>query len=140
MLGILSTLLPILSPIINKLIPGKASKVKAALEVQLLQHQGTIISALAKSDMAQVAINNMDSQSKDRFRSWWRPALGWVCVSAFCWLTVLQPVIVLVVTLYTGSPPSLPTFDSSILNTVLFGMLGLSATRSFDKLKGLLRK
>ena len=135
MLGILSTLLPVLAPIINKLIPdkAKAAKAKADLEVQLLQHEGTILNALVKSDMAQAEIAKIHAKSEDRFKSYARPAMLWVCVLAFAWTFVIQPAVVFIAILSGVDLPPLPTLDMSVMMTPLLGMLGLTAARTYEK-------
>lgn len=134
---LLGALLPTVGKLLDKVLPDTAAKdkFKAELALELQKQETELVKALLQSDLAQAEINKMDAQSGDKFRSYWRPALSWVCVLAFIWLTVLQPIAVFIYAA-KGWPLELPEFDSSILSTVLFGVLGLAGYRSFEKVKG----
>lgn len=136
MLPALLALVPTITKLLDKVLPNTAEKekFKAELELELQKQETELVKALLQSDIAQAEINKMDATSSDKFRSWWRPALAWVCVLAFIWLTVLQPITVFI---YAANqrPLQLPEFDSTILTTVLFGVLGLAGYRSFEKIK-----
>lgn len=94
--------------------------------------------ALAESDIVkkQLDVNIEEAKNPSVFVSGWRPFLGWVCGISFAWQFLLQPMITYI-SIMTGHPaPSLPVFDYSSLNNVLFGILGLGAMRSYEKVKG----
>lgn len=84
----------------------------------------------------QIELNKVEAQSTSLFVSGWRPAVGWVCVSAYAYNFVLQPMFTFTLLAWGVSLPPLPILDWSELGLVLMGMLGLGGMRSFDKLKG----
>lgn len=84
----------------------------------------------------QIELNKMDAQNSNLFVSGWRPAVGWVCVSAYAYNFVIQPLLTFTLLASGVSLPPLPILDWSELGLVLMGMLGLGGMRSFDKLKG----
>jgi len=135
MIPIISSLIPLLGSVLDKVIPNKAEaeRVKLELQAKLLEQEGKLIESLIKTDVIQAEINKTDAQSTDKFKSYWRPSLAWVCVLGFTWHTVIQPLIMFGTTLYTGVPPVLPAFDGGMLNTVLFGILGLAGYRTYEK-------
>ena len=112
---------------LGKWIPDatKANEAAAAIQGQVNQLiQG------------QIDLNKLDSQNTSLFVSGWRPAVGWVCVSAYAYNFVLQPLLAFTLLASGVMLPTLPILDWSELGLVLMGMLGLGGMRSFDKLKG----
>jgi hypothetical protein len=133
--------LDFLSPIIEKalsFIPDPKMKAEAQLKLteELNRNQEVILTALSAVDQKQAEINASDSASSDKFKSYWRPAISWVCVLAFAWEYVIQPITVFVLTLCKVEVPLLPKLDMSTMMPVLIGVLGLGAMRSVDKKNG----
>lgn len=138
MLPLIGALLPVVGKVLDKVIPNVAEREKAKMELQLklAEQEGELVKALIQSDIAQAEINKIEAQSENPIKSLWRPALAWVCVVSFSWLTVLQPIAVFVYPLFTGKQLIVPTIDTSILTTVLFGILGLAGYRTYEKKSG----
>jgi len=84
----------------------------------------------------QIELNKVEAQSASLFVAGWRPAVGWVCVSAYAYNFVLQPFFTFILLASGVSLPPLPILDWSELGLVLFGMLGLGGMRTFEKFKG----
>ena len=61
--------------------------------------------------------------------------MGWVCGAAFTMNYIGAPLLTWVGQLFGGNV-AFPTFDAGVIMPVLVGMLGLSASRSYDKQKG----
>ena len=114
--------------IINKFIPDPAERAKAEAELR---------AQAAAAQTAQIDVNQVEAATGSIFIGGWRPFIGWVCGAAFAWQYVLLPIVAFFVVNYTGHPmPALPAFDD-VLYELLFGMLGLSGLRTFEKLKGI---
>jgi len=133
--------LDFLSPIISKaldFLPDPKMKAEAQLKLaqELNRNQEAILAALSAVDVKQAEINAEDSKSSDKFKSYWRPAIAWVCASAFAWQYVLQPILVFTLTVCKVEIPSLPVLDMGAMMPVLLGMLGLAGMRSLDKKNG----
>lgn len=126
-------LLSPISTIIDRIIPDKnaATQAKAAL-IQLQASQE------GKELDDQLQVNLAEAQSKSTFVAGWRPFVGWVCGVAFAWAYIGQPVaaFVLVASGHGAFVVQLPKVDIATMSTVLMGMLGLGAMRSFDKTQG----
>jgi hypothetical protein len=120
----LLALVPIIGTIIDKIFPDADAANKAKLE---------LITKVMESEKGQLEINQVEAANPSVFVSGWRPALGWICVFAFSYTYVIQP-IVNTILIYKGIPP-LPHFDSTELYTILMGMLGLGGLRTVEKLK-----
>lgn len=91
------------------------------------------------NDMAQISVNTEEAKSSSLFVSGWRPAVGWVCGFGLLYVSVLLPIMEFVAKMngYTGT---FPQVDTSITMQVLFGMLGLSGMRTYEKTKGVAAK
>lgn len=118
--------------LIEKLIPDKDEQAKMKFKLLELQQKGELemFGKLADVDVAQAGINEADAESGNWFRAGWRPALAWVCVLGFVYNFLARPIL----TLY-GHPAE--ALDMSEAITLLGGMLGLTAYRTVEKLKGI---
>ena len=118
--------------LLGKFIPDETERLKLAHEIATLtQKQAHEIA------IAQIEVSKVEAASSSLFKSGWRPAIGWVCGTAFAYHFVLQPLLIFVMT-YAGHPiPPLPEFDMASLMTVLGGLLGLGGLRTFEKYKGI---
>jgi|ERR1019366_8855032 hypothetical protein len=130
-------LIPLISPMLDKLlsyIPDPQAKAKAALEAQqaLQEAQEKAMALIADQNKSQAAIDTTEAASTNWFVAAWRPAIGWVCASAFAWVYVLQPVLAFSFSA-ANHPVVLPTIDFSQMSTVLMGMLGLAGLRTYEK-------
>lgn len=83
----------------------------------------------------QISTNIEEAKSNSVFVAGWRPFVGWVCGFGFAWQYVLGPFFYWVSDLF-GSPTPIPQLDIGELGVLLFGMLGMSGMRSYDKTKG----
>ena len=134
-------LLDFISPVVNKILdfipdPAKKAEAQAAAIKAAQDHEEEILKLLQSSDAAQAAINSTEAASSDKFKSYWRPAFGWIGVFGFLWASVLQPIITYGYSIKYGHPPILPTFDTGMLQTLCFGLLGLGAYRTYEKKNG----
>ncbi len=130
-------LIPLLSPLLNKVldfIPDPAAKARAAMEAEkdLREAEAKAMALIAEQNSKQAEINAEEAKSPSLFIAGWRPACGWVCVSAFAWVYVLQPTLVFAFNA-AHHPVTLPTIDFSQMSTVLMGMLGLAGLRTYEK-------
>jgi len=131
-LNILSSLVPAVSNVLDKVVEDKDQKAKLAHEIATLAEKQAHEAA-----MAQVEVNKAEAQHRSIFVAGWRPFIGWTCGVALAYHFVLAPLIIFGVAWYGAKIPEIPTFDMDSLMTVLLGMLGLGGMRSFEKAKGL---
>lgn len=108
---------------VERIWPDKSEQEKQEAAMVLTMMQG------------QLAVNQAEASNNSLIVAGWRPAVGWVCAFAFGFKFIGGPLLVLVAQ-YLGHTVVLPQFDYSEMSTVLIGMLGLGAYRSFDKAKG----
>ena len=138
MIPIIASLIPLLGSVLDKVIPNTAEreKVKAELSLKLLEQETELIRLLVESDKGQAGINKADAESGDKFRSYWRPALAWVCVVAYSWAYFLQPVVVFIAAFNGKILTDLPVFNLGEMTPVLMGILGLAGLRTYEKRNG----
>mgnify|MGYP003674224736 FL=1 len=125
-MSILSSLIGPVTGLLDKFIEDKDQKNALAHEI------ATMSSKFAQeSVLAQLEVNKVEAAHKSLFVSGWRPAIGWICGFALMYSTILAPIL--------GIWFTVPPVDSSLLTSVLMGMLGLGAMRTAEKVKGVQR-
>lgn len=92
------------------------------------------IDAEKESIRGQVEINKAEASSSSLFKGGWRPMVGWVCASGLAYQMVFRPLLEWVSSMYMWMPP--PSLELDTLLTLLFGMLGLGAMRTTERLGG----
>ena len=128
--------------IINKVVPDRAAAAQAVATLNQLQLQGALQEEFAQLQAvttSQSDVDKVEAANANVFVSGWRPFCGWVCGSALALIYVVGPFFVWITALI-GHPTPFPTLDSNQLMTLLFGMLGMGALRTVDKVKGVATK
>ena len=119
-MSILNSLIKPITSILDKVIEDKDTKNNIAFELATMAERHA--QELSKG---QLEVNKVEAAHKSLFVSGWRPAIGWICGLALLYSTILAPIL--------GIWFIVPPVDSSLLTSVLMGMLGLGAMRSYEK-------
>jgi hypothetical protein len=127
----LNALIGPVTGLLDKFIPDKDQALKLAHELSTMVEKHA--HEIAKQ---QIEVNKIDAASGSKFQAWWRPAAGWICVTAMGWHYLLAPIVASVLPIFGVAVPAFPEFDMSSLMTLLLGMLGLGSLRSFERIKG----
>lgn len=139
---ILGELVGIGRDLIDHFFPDKIAQAKQRAEAEqvalesAIRAQEAIGNRLAASDSLQTDVNKIEAASDSLFKSGWRPAVGWLCVTAFSVQFVVRPLLPWAVGLFGTYVAPIPSLDMSELFTLLFGMLGLGAYRTYEKKAG----
>lgn len=123
----LSALIGPVTGLLDNFIEDKDQKNALAFELATMADKHAL--ELAKG---QLTVNATEAAHKSLFVAGWRPAIGWICGFALLYSTILAPII--------GIWVVVPPVDSSLLTSVLMGMLGLGAMRTAEKVKGVQRE
>jgi len=123
----LKSLIGPVTGLLDKFIEDKDAKNALAHEISTMAERHA--QELAKG---QLEVNKVEAAHKNLFVAGWRPAIGWICGFALMYSTILSPIL--------GIWYTVPPVDSSLLTTVLMGMLGLGAMRTVEKAKGVQRE
>jgi len=129
---------PLLAPIfglvgtvIDRLIPDKAAAEKAKLEMAAaLQAQEFQI------QIEQIKVNANEATSTNWFVAGARPFIMWTCGFAMAYVSILEPIARFAAKVWFGYEGEFPVIDTDLTMQVLFGILGLGAARTFEKIKG----
>lgn len=124
----------LLNGILQRILPEKVSEETALRLNQELTL--AIMNNELQPILAQLNVNAKEAEHDSIFVAGWRPFVGWVCGTAFAYTFIIQPMAVFITVTMTWSTPPLPTLDMMPMLTVLGGMLGLGAMRSYEKVKG----
>jgi hypothetical protein len=128
------------SKVIDKIFPDKDAADKAKLEMLKLQQEGAFKELELNFELAkgQLAVNLEEAKSSSFFVAGWRPAVGWVCVSALAYNYVIMPLVTWV-SRFSYPAVAMVSLETGELMTLLFGMLGISGMRTLEKIKGVAR-
>jgi hypothetical protein len=124
--------------LIDKLWPDPAKAEAAKLELLKMQQTGELAELAANTDLAkaQIAVNVEEAKNASLLVSGWRPMCGWVGALALGYAAIVEPVGRFVAQVWFGYSGAFPVLDTTITMQVLFGILGLGAYRSAEKIKG----
>lgn len=120
----------LITKIADKIAPDadEEMKGKLAMAMQELQDQNAVI-------LKQLDVNNTEAANPHWFVAGWRPFVGWVCGLGIAYQVVFSP-LANGLMLMLGFAGLFPPVDTSLLQTLIGGMLGLGVARSYDKSKG----
>ncbi len=121
--------------LLDRMFPDPAQRAAAELELKRLEAEGTFGQRAALELAKLQAGTNTVEAGTDRFRGGWRPAIGWTCAAALALQFVVMPVATYAAALAGHHLPPAPSLDG-VLWELLFGMLGLGALRTVEKVKG----
>jgi hypothetical protein len=129
----LTAILNIGNTVIDRLLPDKTAAAAAKAQLADDALKGEYANAIA-----QLQVNQAEATNQNVFVAGWRPFVGWVCGVAFAYSFIVQPAAqsIAVLTHSNFDVSKLPNLNGSDLSTILFGMLGLGAMRSWDKQNG----
>jgi len=129
---------PLLAPIfglvgtvIDRLIPDKAAAEKAKLEMA-----GALQAQEFQIQIEQIRVNAEEAKSTNWFVAGGRPAIMWICGFSLAYAAVIEPIGRFIAKVWFGYEGEFPMIDTDLTIQVLFGILGLGAFRTAEKLKG----
>lgn len=121
------------TPVINKVlafIPDPQQKLEA---------QQALMQGLSQWDSQQTSIDAVEAANNSLFVAGARPFILWICGFAVAYKFVLQPFLVFILVAFHSdfNIKLLPSIDWPELSSLMFGMLGLSGMRSYEKMQGI---
>ena len=118
----IASLFPVASNLLGKFIEDKDTKNKLAHEIATMAEKHAQEIALQ-----QIKVNQEEAKG-NWFQSSWRPLIGWVCGLSLMINYMISPIC-------AGFGIIIPQADMSVMMPLMFGMLGISGMRSYDKMK-----
>ncbi|HUL91518.1 MAG TPA: 3TM-type holin [Burkholderiales bacterium] len=118
---------------LDKLFTSDDERNEKRLEIVKAEREFSLaaLTLLEKSDEKQADVNIEEVRTGSFFMAGWRPAIGWIGVLALAYQFVLYPFLLWLNV--SQNPP--PPLDAGVLFSMVTGMLGIGAMRSFDKLQ-----
>jgi len=110
--------------LIDRLWPDPTKAAEAKLELLKMQQSGDL--ALITG---QLEINKAEAANPNWFVAGWRPYIGWICGTGLAYQFLVYPILV-------AFEPKIVQLDMGTLITLLTGMLGLGAMRTYEKFNG----
>jgi len=135
MIGVAKAGISLVETFIDKFIPDKdeASRLRHAANSQ--EFEGVVNLALG-----QIEVNKQEAAHDSVFVAGWRPFVGWVCGVGVGIKFILLPIVEYMCVIFMTTVPKFPEFNIAELMTLLGGMLGFGALRTYEKLKGVSRE
>ena len=123
--------------LIDRLWPDPAKAEEAKVKLYEMQQNGELAALAAQTDIAklQIQTNIEEAKSASILVSGWRPMVGWVGAMGLAYAAILEPVGRFVASVWFGYTGGFPVIDTTITMQVLFGILGLGALRTTEKLR-----
>lgn len=131
---LLGGLFDLAGKVFDKLFPNPAQAAEAKLKLFEMQQRGELaqLESDTKLALGQMEINKIEAGSDSFFKSGWRPSVGWICTFGLGYQIIARPLLSWVGTNTAGWVPP-PALELDTLMTLLFGMLGLGAYRTYEK-------
>lgn len=126
----ITALLDIGGKVIDRVWADPIQASAARLELIKIQQSGELAQIVG-----QLKVNEVEAANPNLFTSGWRPFIGWVCGAGFAIQFVIGPLGEWASNL-AGHPVSFPKLELDTMTPLLFGMLGLGAYRTAEKIQG----
>jgi len=125
----------LITTFVGKFVKDKdlAAKLNAAADSQEFAGELKLLTG-------QLDINKVEAAHDSIFVAGWRPFVGWICGTGVGLKFIIMPIAQFVVILVMTEPPAFPEFNIAELLTLLGGMLGFGALRTFEKVKKVSRE
>jgi len=120
----------LVTKILDKVAPDADEEMKAKMTLALTEMQNEYAATLKQID-----VDNTEAANPHWFVAGWRPFIGWVSGLGIGYQVLLSPIMNGILGAF-GIPAPFPLVDTSLLQTLIGGMLGLGLARSYDKAKG----
>jgi len=130
----LKALIAPISDILKEVLPDTDKRAQLAHDIATMAEKH-----VHETNIAQIEVNKVAASSPDPFTSRARPFILWVCGIALAYNFLIYPLLQFIVVMYMPEPPEFPVLETEELRTILFGLLGLSTLRTYEKAKGVAR-
>lgn len=123
---------------VDKLFTSDDERMAAKLELTKAENDLKVKYLESDTNLAlgQIDLNKTEATNADLFVSGWRPFVGWICGFAVAYTFILEPILRFAAKVVFGYEGEFPQINSSDLNAILLGMLGLGGLRTYEKVKG----
>lgn len=126
----------VLGKAIDRIWPDKEKADQIKLEMFKLEREGALEELKVNLELAQSQnqVNQAEASNGNLFVSGWRPFIGWICGVGLLYQFLIIPVLTVILQAEQITNVIPPHLDDNTLMTLLFGMLGLGAFRTTEKI------
>ena len=113
--------------VVDRFVETEEEKKAAAILLMKIQQE---------PDKWQAEINKIEANHRSVFIAGWRPFIGWVGGVGLAFHFIVSPLFEWVVVII-GSKVTAPQLNTEGLISIVLALLGLAATRTYEKMNGL---
>jgi hypothetical protein len=140
----LSAIFDVGKTVIEKIWPDPAEQARELRKLEKLRQDGDLAKLQAHVQLmtGQMQVNAKEAEHKSIFVAGWRPFIGWVGGFSLGYQFIFYPLLLWVwsiVSIFVEIPQGVgppPVLDGNELYSIVLGMLGIGAMRSYDKKNG----
>lgn len=131
-------LVPILANLLDRIFPDPKVAADAKLEVMKLAQSGELAQLNADVQLAtgQTEVNKVEAANSDKFTSRARPFIMWICGFSLLYAAMIEPFARFAAVVFFKYNGAFPVINTDITLQLLFGLLGLGAYRTVEKVRG----
>lgn len=135
---VISGLFSAAESLIERFFPDPEKKAAAQLELLKMQQNGDLAKLASETDLSklQIQVNIESAKSTNWMVAGARPAVMWICAFGLAYAAVIEPVARFVAKVFYGYEDEFPVLDTNLTMQILFGILGLGAYRTVEKVRG----
>jgi hypothetical protein len=116
--------------VLSRVLPDKTAQ--DAAKAQLVSQE---VQDAFNQVVSQIQVNAVEAASPSVFVAGWRPFIGWICGSGLGYDFLFRPIANGIVAIWHIAP-MFQSLDLGTMLPLLFGMLGLGAMRTAEKIQG----
>lgn len=133
----LSALFDLGKTAIEKIWPDPVRRSEELRKLEELKQAGDLAKLQAEVSLmlGQIEINKAEAQHPSVFVAGARPAVMWIGAFGLAYAAIIEPIARFVARVICDYNGEFPALDTTITMQVLFGILGLGAYRSYEKVK-----
>ena len=135
---VISGLFSAAQSLIERFFPDPEKQAEAQRALLQMQQNGELALLASETDLAklQIQVNVEEAKSTNWFVAGWRPGIGWVCGAGLAYASLIEPFARFIAKVWFGYTGEFPVISTDLTLQILMGMLGLTAARSIEKIKG----
>lgn len=133
MVPILGDVIREIGGVVRELVPDADKRME--IEVRLAELADQADQREYNLLTSQIEVNKEEARHSNIFVAGWRPAIGWISAGSLGWTWVLAPLLQWGAGLL-GHETSLPALDPNAMYPIVLALLGISASRTVEKIQG----
>lgn len=124
--------------LLSRVWPDPTKQAEALYKIKELEQKGNFaeLSLMISTLTSQLEINKKEAEHPSVFVAGWRPAVGWTCVFALTYASIVEPILRFMATVVFGYNGDFPILNDSLTDNILIPLLGLGAARTYERVKG----